>query len=297
MLNFIRRRLDEVLTGLFLILVLLLILFCSAHYATPGGRSFTQWTFSIVVLLFALLLVAARFTPLVRPLLRVVLEIGPMLVAVLGYVSLKLYDASTITAWLGIPSLDRYMMAADVALFGKTPYLWFSQWGLDSPAFVQVMSSFYGLYPFTPLIALAWFYYKGDMQQLRLIRRALFISLYCGYCCYILLPVSGPLTLIPQAAPLLIQSTTTYAFLMDNYRFATDCFPSLHTANPWLIVFLCRGKLPRWLMAAAIAVCTCITLSTFALRFHYGIDDLAGLAWASLMAFIAPRTLPREAAE
>jgi len=220
-----------------------------------------------------------------------------MLVAVLGYVSLKLFDASVITTWLGIPSLDRWMMAADIALFGKTPYLWLTQWGLDSRLFLQIMSCFYGLYPFTPLIALAWFMYKGDIAQFRLLRRALLISLYCGYCCYILMPVSGPLSLSAPATPIFISSTLTYTFLMDNFRYANDCFPSLHTANPWLIVLLSWRKLPRWLLAIVITACIGITISTFALRFHYGIDDLAGLAWASLMAFIAPRTLPREAAQ
>jgi membrane-associated phospholipid phosphatase len=212
-------------------------------------------------------------------------------------VSLKLFHASAITAWLGISSKDQWMMAADVALFGKTPFIWFSQWGLDSRLFLQVMSSFYGLYPFTPVIVLSWFMYKGEMEQLRLIRRTLLISFYCGYCFYILFPVSGPLSLTAPAKPLFIESTLTYTFLMGNFRFATDCLPSLHTANPWLMVWLCRGRLPLWLMAVAIIVCTGITLSTIALRFHYGIDDIAGFVWIFPISLLARATLPLETAE
>jgi PAP2 superfamily len=296
MLNFLRRRLDEIATGVFLLLVLVLTILRPPVFATEGGRILARCVLWGAGILTAVLLAAARFTPRVRPILRIVVEIGPIAVAVLGYVSLKLFDASVITTWLGISSKDQWMMAADIALFGKTPYLWFSQWGLESRLFLQIMAFFYGLYPFTPVLALAWFMYKGDMAQLRLVRRALIISFYCGYSFYILFPVSGPLALTTPATHLFIESTLAYRFLMDNFRYANDCFPSLHTANPWLIVWLCRGRLPHWLMAMAITACIGITLSTIALRVHYGIDDLAGLAWIFPISLLARASLPRETA-
>lgn len=297
MLNFFRRWLDELLTGIFLFLVLVLTLLGRAHFATAGGLALAQWVLSSAGALVVLLLVAVRFTPRARPALRAVVEIGPMVVAVLGYVSLKLFDATAVTRWLGIARLDKWMLAADVALFGKTPYVWFSQWGLDSRLFLQAMSIFYGLYPFTPLLVLSWLMYKGDMAQFRLVRRAVLISLYCGYHCYMLLPVAGPLSVTTPARPIFVESTATYAFLMDNFRFSTDCFPSLHTANPWLLVWLCRKKLKGWWMVGAALVCTGITMSTLALRFHYGIDDLAGLVWIFPMWLVARATLPREEAD
>jgi membrane-associated phospholipid phosphatase len=297
MMNFLRRYLDELVTGSFLVFVFALVPFFPPEFATPGGRALAVWVLRIFFMLFALLLVAARFNSRARRLLGLVLEILPVVVAVLGYVSLKLMHASVITDWLGIQSKDHWMMAADIALFGKTPYLWLAQWGLDSHLFLQVMSCFYGLYPFTPILAVAWFLYKGDTAQLRLVRRAMVVSLFAGYCCYILIPVSGPLSIATPVAPIFIQSTLTYTFLMGNFRYVYDCFPSLHTANPWLIVWLCRSRFPGWLLAASIVVCAGITLSTIALRMHYGIDDIAGLAWAGLIALVARRTLPRATAQ
>ncbi len=294
MLNFLRRRLDELMTGCFLFLVLMLVVFYHVQFATAGGLALAQWVIGSVAVLVVLLLIAARFTPRARPPLRVVAEIGPMVVAVLGYVSLKLFNANVITNWLGISPKDGWMMAADGALFGKTPYLWFSQWGLDSRIFLQVMSIFYGLYPFTPVIVLSWLMYKGDMEQLRMVRRTVLISLYCGYLCYIFFPVAGPLSLTTPSKPIFVESTLTYTFLMGNFRFATDCFPSLHTANPWLMVWLSRGKAPGWLLAIAMILCTGITLSTIALRFHWGVDDLAGLVWIFPISLLARMTLPRE---
>jgi hypothetical protein len=294
MLNFLRRWLDELMTGCFLFLVLILVVLFPVDFATAGGRHFAQWVLWSVGVLVALLLIAARYAERVRPMLRVVAEIGPMVVAVLGYVSLKLLHAAAITHWLGISSKDPWMMAADVALFGRTPYLWLAQWGLDSRLFLEVMSIFYGFYPWTPVIVLGWFMYKGDMGQLRLVRRTVLISLYCGYLCYIFFPVSGPLSLEMPVKPLFVQTSLIYTFLMENFRFPTDCFPSLHTANPWLMVWICRGKVPGWMLAAGALVCAGITMSTIALRFHYGVDCLAGLVWIFPISLLAGATLPRD---
>jgi membrane-associated phospholipid phosphatase len=246
------------------------------------------WSAAILV---CVLLAASRFSSRARSALHFVFEFGPIVVAVVGYSGLRLLDASVITAWLGIPDFDHQMMAADVAIFGKTPYLWFSHWGLDSGLFARVMSGFYALYPFIPLLAVGWFLWTGDRKQFCLIRRALIVSLYSGYVCYLLIPVSGPLSLASTTSNFL-ESTRVYSFLESNFRYVYDCFPSLHTANPWLIVWLSRGKVPGWLMASAVCAGCGITLSTIALEVHYGIDVIAGLAWVFLMAAVAKASLP-----
>jgi membrane-associated phospholipid phosphatase len=102
------------------------------------------------------------------------------------------------------------------------------------------------------------------------------------------------LTLAATTAPTFLESTHTYSFLESNFRYLYDCFPSLHTANPWLIVWLSRGRVPGWLMAAAVIAACGITLSAVALEVHYGIDVLAGLAWVFLIAAVAKASLPGE---
>lgn len=293
MLNFLRRRLDELVTCVFLLLVLVLTILRPPVFATAGGLTLARIILWSAGILLALLIVTRRFSALARSVLDVVLKIGPMVVAVVGYASLRLLHAEDITAWLGILPKDRQMMAADAVLFGKTPYLWLAQWGLDGHLLQRVMASFYAFYPFTPIIALAWFLYKKDHAQFSLIRRTLLISLYCGYCCYILIPVAGPLSLT-RPSPFFIQSTTTYKFLMDNFRYRYDCFPSLHTANPWLLLWLCRNKLRRPVVAVGATICLVITFSTMALRLHYGVDVLAGFVWAWLMLFAGRVTRPQE---
>jgi membrane-associated phospholipid phosphatase len=293
MFDFVRSYLDELLTGLFLLLVAVLTVIHTPHFATPGGLLLARIVLWSAAILVCVLLAASRFSSRARSALHFVFEFGPIVVAVVGYSGLRLLDASVITAWLGIPDFDRQMMAADVAIFGKTPYLWFSHWGLDSGLFARVMSGFYALYPFIPLLAVGWFLWTGDRKQFRLIRRALIVSLYSGYVCYLLIPVSGPLSLASTTSNFL-ESTRVYSFLESNFRYVYDCFPSLHTANPWLIVWLSRGKVPGWLMASAVCAGCGITLSTVALEVHYGIDVIAGLAWVFLMVAVAKATLPGE---
>lgn len=294
MFDFVRAYLDELLTGLFLLLAAVFTLMHPPVFATHGGLLLARMVLWPAAILMCVLLAASRYSARARSALHFTFEFGPIVVAVVGYVGLRLLDAAAITAWLGIPPFDHQMMAADVTIFGKTPYLWFSQWGLDGGVFARIMSGFYALYPFIPLLAVGWFLLRGERKQFLLVRRALIVSLYSGYVCYLLIPVSGPLSLASPAAPDFLESTRAYSFLASNFRYLYDCFPSLHTANPWLIVWLSRGKLPGWLMAAAVSTGCGITLSTVALQVHYGIDVLAGLAWVFLMAAVAKATLPRE---
>jgi hypothetical protein len=295
MLDFVRAYLDELLTSLFLLLVAVLTVARPPHFATPGGLLLARIVLWSATILVCVLLAASRFSSRARFALHFVFEFGPIVVAVVGYSGLQLLGASAITARLGIPSFDREMMAADVAIFGKTPYLWFSHWGLDSGWFARVMSGFYALYPFIPLLAVGWFLCTGARKQFHLVRRALIVSLYSGYVFYLLIPVSGPLSLAGATSPTFLESTRVYSFLESNFRYPYDCFPSLHTANPWLIVWLSRGKVPGWLMASAVTAACGITLSTIALQVHYGIDVLAGLAWVFLIAAVAKATLPNAA--
>jgi membrane-associated phospholipid phosphatase len=292
MFDFVRSYLDELLTGLFLVLAAVLTVAHPPHFATPGGLLLARIVLWSAGLLVCLLLAASRFSSRAGAALHFVFDFGPIVVAVVGYVSLRLFDASVISAWLGIPPLDHAMMAADVAIFGKTPYLWFLHWGLDTGLFAWVMSGFYALYPFTPLLAVGWFLWRGERKQFRLMRRALIISLYSGYVCYLLIPVSGPLSLAGATSPTFLESTSVYSFLESNFRYLYDCFPSLHTANPWLIVWLSRGKVPGWLMALAVIAGCGITLSTIALQVHYGVDVLAGLGWVFLITVVTKATLP-----
>jgi membrane-associated phospholipid phosphatase len=283
---------DEMLTGFFLMLLLMLAHLRGSPVFEPieqGGLTRkTLWGLAVLlVLLIGGKMLGRRATSPLR-----IAEFIPLVVALMAYESLKHMHATALTVWLGIQPKDSLMMAADNALFGKTPCLWFAQWGLDKPAFISVMSAFYSFYYVAPIAAMGWFLIAEDIVQLRLIRRGLLIGLYGGYCSYVLIPVAGPLSAPVSVKPLFFEQMTGFQFLMDNFRYAFDCFPSLHTAIPWLLVLLCWNKLPRRLMAVAMICSLGVTVSTVALRFHYGVDVLAGFAWAWTAAMLARLSSP-----
>jgi hypothetical protein len=226
--------------------------------------------------------------------------IGVLLV----YENLKHQHANRITEWLGISPKDLVMLRVDEALFGKCLALWF-----DTPFFAGELSHvlwfFYiWVYYLGPIVLLGWAYFALEDDVLfRLLRRSLVFGLLGGYVFYILVPVAGPLFVIGDrfTVPILTQPTLqTLAF--STLRYNWDCFPSLHTAIPWLLTLTAWPRLPRAGRALAVAAASGVTLSTVALRFHYGIDLVAGIAWAVLVFAVLRRfpalgelgvTLPR----
>ena len=110
---------------------------------------------------------------------------------------------------------------------------------------------------------------------------------------YLLIPVGGPLLLIGDQfrQPIVTQPVIT-KLVFDSLRYAWDCFPSLHTAVPWMLTLLLWSSVRRWAQLLCVTAATLVTASTIVLRFHYGIDVLAGLAWAGLVAFVVARQVP-----
>ena len=199
------------------------------------------------------------------------------------YESLKHMHANRITEWLGIRPKDELMLRIDEALFGKALPLWMDSW--TAPWFQELMSFFYiwvyYLGPFT-LLAVAYLQRRDDL--FRRLRLGLVLGLLGGYVLYILVPVAGPLFLIGDRFEHAIRTHSRVETLVfDTLRFNWDCFPSLHTAIPWILTALCWGRFPRWVSALSALLASGVRLSTVALRFHYGVDLLAAFVWVAIV--------------
>lgn len=205
----------------------------------------------------------------------------------LVYESMKHLRANQITLALGIHSKDALMLRLDEALFfGKTPALWLQP--LATAWFTRVMWFFYGwVYYLGPVVALGWAYAQGrDPELFRRLRQGIVFCLLGGYLSYLVVPVAGPLfTVGAQFQHPILTQRVLGTRVFDVLRYNWDCFPSLHTAVSWLIVFLLwprAGRMGRVVCAVGAAG---VTLATLVLRYHYGVDLIAGVAWASLVAF------------
>jgi len=97
-------------------------------------------------------------------------------------------------------------------------------------------------------------------------------------------PVAGPLYLIGDRFehPIPTQPEIVTP-LFDSLRFQWDCFPSLHTAIPWLLTALSWRAVSQPVRALSVVLACAVTLSTVTLRLHYGIDLIAGVVWVAIV--------------
>ena len=221
----------------------------------------------------------------------------PIFATLLVYENLKHLHANRITELLGIEPKDGLMLAADELLFGKAAPLHFDT-AFFTGTFSEVMWFFYvWVYYLGPVLLLGYAYFLvNDRPLFLMMRRALMFGLLGGYIVYLLVPVAGPLFLIGEqfTHPILTQPELrrlTFSVLRYNW----DCFPSLHTAIPWLLTIVAWPKLHRGARVSCLVAAIGVTASTIILRFHYGIDIIAGLLWAVLIAWLVMRPLrPRD---
>ena len=106
-----------------------------------------------------------------------------------------------------------------------------------------------------------------------------------GFAGYFLLPAAGPaFTVLPDAGAQGFIAPHVIAIVKDGVT-GMDVFPSLHTALPLFITaFLWRdGRRLAALLLAPVSLG--IVVSTVFLRYHYGVDVLAGMLLAAAMAW------------
>jgi hypothetical protein len=196
---------------------------------------------------------------------------------------------------LRVDTVDGALMRLDVTLFGVEPTLWLERF--NTRGVVEYFSFFYLSY-FWIAIGMAVITY-GFLRPSRAtteftIGTAL---VYCvGQIGYVAVPGYGPIHALANQfhAPLdggffwgAVSATVSTAGA------GKDVFPSLHTAVPlWFALHGLRRACEdaRWrLPAAALAFFSLnIIASTLVLRWHYGVDILAGVALAAATALAAP---------
>lgn len=146
---------------------------------------------------------------------------------------------------------------------------------------------FYYMLPIGSLMYLVW---REQLTTFIRLRAAIIFAMISGWICYFFIPVVGPIEFIPEQFNVALIPTSQVVYnAVDSFRYAYDCFPSLHTAIPWLTVLICWQHYNLSLKLLALFMALSITTATLYLRYHYGIDVLAGLFWALMAWFI---TLP-----
>jgi len=194
-------------------------------------------------------------------------------------------------AWI-VPFLqpknkDIYLIRIDNLLFSKPIATYF--YAFNKPIFNDIFSIFYTFYYFLPLVFLYVLYKKKYFVKLEYSLFALSLAYYLSYIGYILVPAIGPRYSISFSQP--IQGGSIYEFIytfLDRFEhIKQDCFPSGHVAISVLtnmLIFDTNKKVGYAILPLVII----LILATLALRYHYAIDDIAGL-FLAFFAYLAAK--------
>ncbi len=182
---------------------------------------------------------------------------------------------------LGPTRYDPQLIAIDEALFGVTPSAFLDQF--VTPATVEWFAFFYySYYTMIGLYLLPTLFFDSGRRRYELLFGAGMIVAF-GHTGYTLVPGVGP-----YAWPTLSFTHELVAGIwwqrvhtaVASAGAMLDIFPSLHTALSVLIVLHAvryRKDMPfRWVWLPTIFIVVNIVIATVFLRWHYGIDLVAG---------------------
>jgi hypothetical protein len=193
-------------------------------------------------------------------------------------------------------SVDDALVRIDLRLFGVEPALWLERF--NQRPIVEWFSFFYFSYFFICtgyMLTVVWFSRAGRKTAEFAIGTSLVFSI--GQIGYTAVPGYGPIVHLKHQ----FQGDLNGGFFWSAILWTVkeggamkDIFPSLHTAVPlWFCLFaLHQAKTDRrWRWPARITgfFSFNIIISTMFLRWHYGIDVLAGLTLAFTVGFVTPR--------
>ena len=221
-----------------------------------------------------------------RPALAVVRDFFPFLIAILLYE--MLHD---LTPVLRPVVVDDLLIAIDRRLFGTDLSWWLGRFA--SPALTHIMVFCYTSYFFAPGLLASLLYWNGERRLFRDYLLSMCFVTVIGYVGYILVPAVGPYVyqsaLFPTRLPGGGMGTHSFVAAIDDLRgIARDCFPSLHTAHT-LCVLAFAWRFSRKVFWGYLPIGIGLIISTLYLRYHYGIDLIAGFATAAGSVAVAPR--------
>jgi membrane-associated phospholipid phosphatase len=188
---------------------------------------------------------------------------------------------------------ERFLYAADRAIFGATPAVALSQAG--GPVLDELMHAFY--FSYFPLviggIVFAWNGWGRARETpapgFHTAMTCMMLGFFFSYVWYPLLPARGP-----WENPAIMEGlrpfdgwlfTRAIDLIIGNAAVSGGCFPSAHVSGAWALTFGLYAKHRKaalWfgLVAAGLSVSCVYT------RYHHAVDVLAGLMVAAIAAMI-----------
>jgi membrane-associated phospholipid phosphatase len=181
--------------------------------------------------------------------------------------------------------LDRFLFLGHDPRILLEPFItpWLSTW----------LAACYALYvPLIPIVAGVVFA-RRDPAPFRELVLALTLTLAIGYVVYTLVPVRGPMFVDRYDVALDgYYGDWIKRDLLDPNRVPRDCFPSLHTAVSFTLLWG-AFRHARRVFWVALPIVACIPLACVYFRYHYVVDVIAGALLFAAVRTVALRALPR----
>jgi membrane-associated phospholipid phosphatase len=193
-------------------------------------------------------------------------------------------------------SVDEVLVRIDMRLFGVEPALWLERF--NQRPIVEWFSFFYFSYFFictAYMVTVVWLTPPARRTTEFAIGTLLVYTL--GQLGYTAVPGYGPVAHLKDQFHGGVAGGFFWSCVWSTVQAGgamKDIFPSLHTAGPsWFTLYALHQSRsdPRWRWPARITGFFAINIivSTMLLRWHYGIDVVAGLALALTAGILAPR--------
>ena len=222
----------------------------------------------------------------------IVYRIGAFLPMVLSYFELR-----WILPGLQPALLDHQLHAIDLRVFGFTPSVWMAQFN-EKPIVEWISFFYYGYFYMLVLMLIPELFLERGRRLIELMAGALAVCAF-GHFGYTLVPGAGPYATLEFAEPL------NGGFWWEQVRQTVavagahlDIFPSLHTAYPTYFALHAFGHRShpvfKRLWPFMFFFAFNIIIATMFLRWHWGIDVLAGLALACLARWVAVTIADRD---
>lgn len=276
----------------YLLLTLLLILFCYTKMKNPEAMIWGRFHAAVLMLALWLVyrLVPCRFTLLCR--------IAAQL-AMLSWWYPDTYELNVL-----FPNYDHVFAGYEQQLFGCQPALLFSQ-TFTHPVFSELMHLGYASY-YPLMVAVTLFYFFWRYNEFGRTAFIILSSFFVYYLIFVFLPVTGPqyyylaagveniasgvfpdighyFATHTESLPLPGYADGFFYHLVENAHAAgerpTAAFPSSHVGVTTILLILAWRAKNRWLLWTLIPLFVLMCFATVYIQAHYAVDVIGG--WVS----------------
>lgn len=285
--------LEEIITSLFLLLVL--ILYLIFHHPLTLVTYFTVLFLPIILILFAfkaVIIYPIRVTRdkkswqfLLKQELNFIRLIAPIIILLNIYSYLNFFIEK-----VNPRVMDSALIKIDSLLFfGHNPVLAMERF--ITPRLTEWFSFAYLSYFFYFPISFAALIISRKIREFHILYLTVIVIIVFGFIGYFTMPAIGPFYFEYHlfTKNLLGQSISSFNFkLINTYGYAKGTFPSLHAAMS-LAFLLFAFKHQRKLFYIYLPFVISLLVSTIYLRQHYVVDLIAGLILCLFALYVSPK--------